>query len=264
MFPTSIFVGVGHCRWRLCEFVPGRVCNPTWTACDIAGRGAVGGLRLRREWLAAGVSFAEALQRRPVGKDIARRLAEARLRVLRTSPSARKEGGGASYGRTRTSGDAEAAQTASPSQPDVRVIRRWVYPVLRRLLGERAWEAARAAYRARQRIRRDSRERLLGRLPQRGVCAEVGVWKGEFSTRILRRTRPKALHLIDAWQFQPAYPGRSYGGEGAKDQNDMERIFDDLRVRLANEPNVFVHRGMSRDVLRTFDEAYFDWVYIDA
>ena len=122
--------------------------------------------------------------------------------------------------------------------------------------------AARAAYR--RRIRRDPRERLLGRLPRGGVCAEVGVWKGEFSKRILRRTRPKALHLIDSRQLQPAYPGRSYGGKGAKDQNDMERIFDDLRVKLANEANVFVHRGMSRDVLRTFDDAYFDWVYIDA
>ena len=43
----------------------------------------------------------------------------------------------------------------------------------------------------------------------------------------------------------------------------MDQVFDELRTRFAKEPRVVVHRGMSSDVLRTFANAYFDWVYID-
>ena len=141
--------------------------------------------------------------------------------------------------------------------------RRWAYTVLRWLLGEHIWAAARAVRHAHRRRKRDPRERLLKQLPRGAVCAEIGVWTGEFSERILRRTRPKLLHLIDPWQFQPQYPERYYGGKIAGNQGDMDRVFDDLRTRFANEPRVVVHRGMSRDVLSTFANAYFDWVYID-
>ncbi|MDE0421712.1 MAG: class I SAM-dependent methyltransferase [Gammaproteobacteria bacterium] len=104
---------------------------------------------------------------------------------------------------------------------------------------------------------------LLRHLPRRAICAEIGVWKGEFSARILRRTRPKQLHLIDPWKFEAEYPERYYGGGGAANQDDMNRVFDDLRSRLAKKRNVVIHRGMSRDVLPTFGDAHFDWIYID-
>ena len=144
------------------------------------------------------------------------------------------------------------------------MIRGWAYLLVRRLLGERVWAAASAVRRQRRQRKRDPRERLLKQLPRRAVCAEIGVWKGEFSARILRRTRPRTLHLIDPWQFQSDYPNRRYGGGSARNQDDMDRVFDDLRARFANSPNTVIHRGMSRDVLRTFEDAYFDWVYIDA
>ena len=57
-----------------------------------------------------------------------------------------------------------------------------------------------------------SRRRLLDRMPQGGVCAEIGVWKGDFSDLILRYANPKSLHLIDPWLFQPQYTERMYGG----------------------------------------------------
>lgn len=141
--------------------------------------------------------------------------------------------------------------------------RRRAYRVLRWLLGERIWAAARAVRRAQQPRRYDPRERLLKQLPREAVCAEIGVWTGDFSERILRRTRPKLLHLVDPWQFQPQYPERYYGGSIAGNQEDMDRVFDDLRTRFANDPRVVVHRGTSVDVLSSFPNAYFDWVYID-
>ncbi|HIF08442.1 MAG TPA: hypothetical protein EYQ81_00345 [Sneathiellales bacterium] len=60
---------------------------------------------------------------------------------------------------------------------------------------------------------------LLDRLAKNAVCAEIGVWKGDFSAQILKITAPKQLHLVDPWKFQSQFPRRLYGGAGAANQN---------------------------------------------
>ncbi len=37
-------------------------------------------------------------------------------------------------------------------------------------------------------------------LPKGGVGAELGVWKGEFSVRLLKGAKPRQLYLIDPWR----------------------------------------------------------------
>jgi hypothetical protein len=54
----------------------------------------------------------------------------------------------------------------------------------------------------------NGREVLLRRMPKQSVCAEIGVWKGDFSERIIRVVNPRKLYLIDPWIFQPEYPMR--------------------------------------------------------
>jgi SAM-dependent methyltransferase len=67
----------------------------------------------------------------------------------------------------------------------------------------------------------------------------VGTQTGDFAREILERTRPRALHLIDiSW--------------GALDP-----------ARLDGPP-VHRHTGMSHTVLGRFEDAMFDWFYIDA
>ena len=90
------------------------------------------------------------------------------------------------------------------------------------------------------------------------------MWKGEFSARILRRNRPKMLHLIDPWRFEPAFPNLWHGGSIAKSQDDMDRIYENVKTRLASARNVKIHRGTSADVLSQFHDDYFDWMYVDA
>ena len=109
----------------------------------------------------------------------------------------------------------------------------------------------------------DPRLSLLAKMPKAAVCAEVGVWKGDFSLLIQRITTPAKLHLIDAWQFQPEFPDRMYGGSMAKGQMDMDRIYEYVRKRFRKYPGVILHRGKSEEILREFEDAYFDWVYID-
>ncbi|HEY5464283.1 MAG TPA: class I SAM-dependent methyltransferase [Hanamia sp.] len=96
-----------------------------------------------------------------------------------------------------------------------------------------------------------NRIELLKRLPQNAVCSEVGVNEGEFSEQILHIIKPKKLHLIDAW-------------------GDVTRYHDGLKLKVAEKfalniesQQIEINVGLSTDVLKTFPDNYFDWVYLD-
>jgi hypothetical protein len=100
-------------------------------------------------------------------------------------------------------------------------------------------------------------------LPKDAIGAEIGVWRGEFSRRILEIVHPQELHLIDPWAFQPSYPNRWYGGGLAQTPNEMDQIYADVVRDLGSDPAVRIHRGFSHQVVDEFPDAYFDWVYVD-
>jgi hypothetical protein len=105
-------------------------------------------------------------------------------------------------------------------------------------------------------------------LPRASVGAEIGVWRGDFSARILRSARPAKLHLIDPWEFMSgeAYRDAWYGGKLAADQDAMDRLHDGVVRRFAREVAtgvVEVHRCTSAEASSRFPAAYFDWVYVD-
>lgn len=112
--------------------------------------------------------------------------------------------------------------------------------------------------------RRQSRFWVLNKMPQHARCAEIGVWRGRYSRSILSVTKPKELHLIDPWIVQPEFPSRWYGGTNNYfTPARFDQIYQDVIQRFKDHPNVKVHRGKSADVLPTFPDHYFDWVYID-
>lgn len=118
---------------------------------------------------------------------------------------------------------------------------------------------------SRARARRDKRDFLLSRLPKRSVGAEIGVWKGEFSCRMLKLVRPTRLHLIDPWKYEPSYQGAWYGGAKSS-QIEMDRIFESVRSRFSREAakgQITIHRAPSQLAAQDFQDGYFDWVYID-
>jgi hypothetical protein len=43
------------------------------------------------------------------------------------------------------------------------------------------------------------REAFLSILPKNSVGAELSVFKGEFTEKILKKVEPKELHLVDLW-----------------------------------------------------------------
>ena len=108
-----------------------------------------------------------------------------------------------------------------------------------------------------------AREELLNLVPKHAICAEIGVWKGEFTEHIIRVTEPKTIHLIDPWLFQEEFPGRMYGGSVAQNQQDMTEIHQLVVDKFGRHPAAEFNQGKSKDVLSTFPDNYFDWVYID-
>jgi hypothetical protein len=130
-------------------------------------------------------------------------------------------------------------------------------------------------WRLRFAVRRPEREQvrefILARMPHGGVVAEIGVDLGDFSVKILKVNRPRALHLIDPWAAeggeygQFAGAGRASAAGAARALKAPER-YDFVRQRLAREiasGQAIIHRGDSRVVAATFADASLDWVYID-
>ena len=132
------------------------------------------------------------------------------------------------------------------------------------LMQERARKVARAV---RHRLPGATRRRdILDVLPHGGVAAEIGVWQGDFSQQMLNRLELERLHLVDPWAFRPEYNQSWYGGSVAKNQGDMDEIFDGVQRRFKTEiatERIVVHRLESLAAAETFDPGTFDIVYID-
>jgi hypothetical protein len=118
----------------------------------------------------------------------------------------------------------------------------------------------------RRRAKRN-RDCILVPIAAGAVCAEIGVYKGDFSEFILRR-KPKKLHLIDPWKFEPdaTYAKSFYGGTLGKDQEKMDSIYKSILGRFHTaiaSGIVEVHRSASAAYASHFPDNYFDWIYID-
>ncbi len=116
--------------------------------------------------------------------------------------------------------------------------------------------------------RRRPRTALLACLPTGAVGAEIGVWKGNFSAILLEELRPKRLHLIDPWRYQPseAYASTWYGSRLAGGQAAMDAMHAAVLRRFhraISREQVVVHRATSHEAADAVPDEYFDWVYID-
>lgn len=105
------------------------------------------------------------------------------------------------------------------------------------------------------------RGRLLAMMPKGAVCAEIGVWEGAFSSRILEICAPAELHLIDPWLYQPEFSDTGFGRK--KNETLMDEKYRMVLDKFRDCPQVKVHRGMSDDMLAALPDASLDWIYID-
>ena len=108
------------------------------------------------------------------------------------------------------------------------------------------------------------RVHLLRQLPRASVGAEIGVFEGDFTRRILAAVEPRMLHLIDPWVFQRDRPQTIYGGRvpRVQSQQDMDRMYLKVKTRFASA-RTRIHRGYSAAVADQLEDGCLDWVYID-
>ncbi|GFE71053.1 hypothetical protein CFPU101_36630 [Chroococcus sp. FPU101] len=104
-------------------------------------------------------------------------------------------------------------------------------------------------------------------MQKKAICAEIGVYKGEYSQKILQITQPLKLHLIDPWQYQEdkMYQKACYG-QLSGGQLLLEQKYENVVNQFAKEINlgqVVIHREYSNEIYSQFEDNYFDWIYID-
>ena len=88
-------------------------------------------------------------------------------------------------------------------------------------------------------MRHEHRLFLLEELPKNSICAEIGVFEGTFSYRIMEICKPKKLYLIDS-NFQPKF-------------HINKKYFKCEYVEIQNKfENVNIKNN------------HFDWVYLDS
>jgi hypothetical protein len=105
------------------------------------------------------------------------------------------------------------------------------------------------------------RGKLLQAMPKGAVAAEVGVWEGAFSKRILEICQPRELHLIDPWLYQPEFANTGFGRP--KNENLMDEKFRQVQADFAADPRVKIHRATSEAAFLAMPDASLDWVYLD-
>lgn len=109
------------------------------------------------------------------------------------------------------------------------------------------------------------RTALLHHLPKGGRVAEIGVYKGKFSRKILWRARPSSLVLVDAWDTQV-----ERGHIPHIDEHDSQQ-FSALAKALPKKLKwynpfctITAHRSYSVPAAERYQDGEFDWIYIDA
>lgn len=103
-----------------------------------------------------------------------------------------------------------------------------------------------------------NRRELLSLFPVGGVYAELGVFRGQFSERILETCRPSRLYLVDLWQ-----DGGDRLIDGAvKTFTGNEAMRETLR--LEPRPAVRIRRQRTVEFLESLPNESLDVVYLDS
>ena len=63
-------------------------------------------------------------------------------------------------------------------------------------------------------------------MPKNAICAEIGVWRGDFTKYILKKTKPEKIHLIDPWLYQPNFKNAWFGDKLARTQKYMNENYE--------------------------------------
>lgn len=107
-----------------------------------------------------------------------------------------------------------------------------------------------------------NRTKFLEILPKNSIGVELGVFKGDFSKKILEIVQPEKLYLVDPWWLlgQKTWRFSLINRSVVSGYINVVKNFEDELVNGKVEIKV----GFSKNVLGEFPDDYFDWAYIDS
>jgi cephalosporin hydroxylase len=106
-----------------------------------------------------------------------------------------------------------------------------------------------------------TREDLLKLIPKNGVCAEIGVFEGEFSKAIICEVAPLKMYMVDIFCGKMCSADKN--GNNMK-WIEMDDSYSKLKKEYENDPNVVIYKGSSESFFKDLSDGYLDFVYIDA
>lgn len=105
---------------------------------------------------------------------------------------------------------------------------------------------------------KDRNEMMEHIVPSKKV-AEIGVFKGEFSDFIYK-LKPESLHLIDI--FEGGVSSGDKDGQNIQSV-DLGLVFNQLKEKYKKDDSVKVIKGLSSEILPSYEDNFFDIIYID-
>lgn len=114
----------------------------------------------------------------------------------------------------------------------------------------------------------------IDRLPEGKVGLEIGVWKGDTTVKLARKS--ESVDAVDAWSAEVYIESPEYGYEeyldryeslvGSRDIEDFQRyyekIYNSVLDRAKEAGNINVLRMTSKEFFEQNTKMY-DWVYVD-
>ena len=114
--------------------------------------------------------------------------------------------------------------------------------------------------------RKFKRQHLIAQIKEDSIIGEIGVWKGEFSQKILDYAKPKFFFLVDSWIFDEKVRGCAPQVQGQEpiNQEFFDDAYNETSLKFADCKNVVIYKNNSIEASKFFDNNYFDYIYIDA
>lgn len=107
----------------------------------------------------------------------------------------------------------------------------------------------------------DNRNDMLKLIKPNSIIAELGVFKGEFTEKILEICKPKELVLIDLW-FNTLIDSGDVDGNNVKSYNG-EFLYNEVLHKFNKNENIHIIKNYTT-YISNYPDNYFDMIYIDA